>query len=52
VTRVIDLALLAPDVVARIMDGEHTPELTTDRLIRMVPLPGDWNEQRSVLGFG
>ncbi len=50
VTRVICLAVLAPDIVQRIMRGDHSPDLGTDRLMRMVPLPLDWVEQRSLLG--
>jgi DNA invertase Pin-like site-specific DNA recombinase len=49
VTRVIYLAFLAPDIVQRIIQGDHPPELNTDRLIRMVPLPLAWNEQRVLL---
>jgi hypothetical protein len=52
VTRVMHLGLLAPDIVQRIVRGEHPPALTSDSLIRMTPLPCDWTEQRSLLGFG
>ena len=51
VTRVIYVAFLAPDIVHRIVRGEHSPELTSDRLMRMVPLPQAWDEQRKVLGL-
>jgi hypothetical protein len=51
VTRVMYLALLAPDIVQRIVRGEHPPAITSDRLIRMTPLPCDWTAQRSLLGF-
>ena len=52
VGRVIHLAVLAPDIVQDIVRGEHPPSLNADRLIRMVPLPMDWAQQRSRLGFG
>jgi len=51
VTRVMYLALLAPDIVQRIVRGEHPPAITSDRLIRMTPLPCDWTAQRSLLRF-
>ena len=51
VTRVMYLALLAPDIVQRIVRGEHPPAITSDRLIRLTPLPCDWTAQRSLLGF-
>jgi site-specific DNA recombinase len=51
VTRVIYLAFLAPDIVQRITRGEHPADLTAERLIRMVPLPEDWAEQRRLLGM-
>ena len=52
VTRVIYLAFLAPDIVQGIVRGEHPPQLTARQLIRMVPLPDRWAEQRALLGFG
>jgi len=51
VTRVMYLAFLAPDIVRRIVKGDHPPDLGTDRLMRSVPLPLSWAEQRSALGF-
>jgi len=51
VTRVIYLAFLAPDIVQRIIQGDHPPELNTDRLIHMVPLPVAWDEQRVLLNM-
>jgi site-specific DNA recombinase len=51
VTRVVHLAFLAPDIVQRIMRGEQPVELNIDRLIRMVPLPTDWDTQRKLLGM-
>ena len=50
VTRVIHLAFLDPGIVQKILKGAHPPELSADRLIRMVPLPESWEEQRKLLG--
>lgn len=49
--RVVYLAFLAPDIVQRILRGDHPPTLNTTRLIRMAPLPMAWAEQRKVLGL-
>ena len=49
--RVIYLAFLAPDIVQRIMKGDHPPSLNATRLIRMTPLPMVWDEQRELLGL-
>jgi site-specific DNA recombinase len=51
VTRVIYLALLAPDIVQKIVRGEQPIELNVKKLLSMAPLPLDWGEQRRVLGF-
>ncbi len=51
VTRVIHLAFMAPDIVQAIARGEHPADLTAEKLIRMVPLPEDWVEQRRMLGI-
>ena len=51
VTRVIYLAFLAPDIVERIVRGEHPIELNIKRLLAAAPLPMEWGEQRRVLGF-
>lgn len=51
VSRVMYLAFLAPDIVERIVAGEGPLELTADRLIRMGPLPVDWQAQRKLLGM-
>ena len=48
---VIYLAFLAPDIVQRIMKGDHPPSLNATRLIRMTPLPMAWDEQRALLGL-
>jgi site-specific DNA recombinase len=51
VTRVVYLAFLAPDLVERIVRGEHPEGLNIKRLLAMAPLPSDWHEQRRRLGF-
>ena len=42
-TRILRLTLLAPDLVAAILDGRQGPEVTLARL--MEPLPAEWTEQ-------
>lgn len=42
-TRVLRLTLLAPDLVAAILDGRQGPEVTLFRL--MEPFPAEWTEQ-------
>ncbi len=51
VSRVINLAFLAPDIVQRIHRGEQPPDLNAERLMRIVPLPLAWAEQRKMLGM-
>jgi hypothetical protein len=46
-TRVLRLTLLAPDLVAAILDGRQGPEVTLARL--MEPLPAEWTEQQAAL---
>jgi len=49
VTRVIYCAFLAPQLVERIAAGDAPSALTATRLLRTVPLPMDWGEQRARL---
>lgn len=51
VAKVIGLAFLAPGIVRAILGGKHPESLTPDSLMRQVPLPVDWQEQRRLLGF-
>ncbi len=51
VTRVVQLAFLAPDIVERIARGHQPPTLNAERLSRQVPLPMDWTVQRAKFGF-
>ena len=48
-TRVMRLALLAPDIVEAILDGQHGPEATLARVLE--PFPLDWTEQRHLFGY-
>ena len=47
VSRILRLALLAPDIIERILAGSSAHALMLDRLEG--PLPARWDEQRSVL---
>lgn len=51
VTRLLRLSFLAPDIVARLLSGEHPPEITATRLMADTRLPLDWAGQRSLLGL-
>jgi len=51
VSKVIDCALLAPEIVRAIMNGSQPAELNLEKLRRLTPLPIDWDEQRKYLGF-
>ena len=47
-SRILRLALLAPDVVEVILEGRSGQALTVERLER--PLPAGWEEQRCLFG--
>jgi hypothetical protein len=51
VGRLIPLAFLAPDIVARILSGTQPVDLTTENLTKRIDLPLAWTEQRTLLGF-
>ena len=51
VSRLLNVAFLAPNIVQRIAAGDHPPQLSAERLMRMGPLLIDWAQQRMVLGF-
>jgi len=44
VSRILECAYLAPDIIERILDGQHPPGLSLIGLLRHMPL--DWQEQR------
>jgi len=52
VNRVINVALLAPDIVQAIEQGDHPEDLNVTKLITAVPFPVDWDKQRKLLGIG
>lgn len=47
VTRMLNLALLAPDVSEAILYGEQPPTIQLSQLV--VDLPSDWNVQRNLV---
>jgi len=49
VSRVLQCAFLAPDIVEAILDGRQPPDLTVRKL--WGDIPTDWAEQRKRLGF-
>mgnify|MGYP003599529029 FL=1 len=51
VSRVINVALLAPDIVQAIERGDHPIKLNTTKLLTSVPFPMDWQTQREMLGM-
>ena len=51
VSRIIRLAFLALDIVKAIIYCKAQDTLTANKLIKHMPLPIDWNEQRKLLGF-
>jgi site-specific DNA recombinase len=51
VTQAVYLAFLAPDIVERLVRGDHPEWLGVRRLLAMAPLPMEWAEQRRVLGL-
>ena len=50
VSRALQLAFLAPDLVEAILDGTQPVALTPERLKRARELPLLWEEQRAMLG--
>ena len=51
VSRIIQLAFLAPDIVEAILAGRQPVELTPRRLMRIGELPLEWHRQRRLLGL-
>jgi hypothetical protein len=49
VSRILRLALLAPDIIASILAGQTDQALMLEHLER--PLPASWKEQRARLGW-
>lgn len=51
VQRTIYVAFLAPDIVNAIEAGRQPVTLTPDSLLKALPLPACWKEQRRLLGM-
>lgn len=51
ISRVLELAFLAPDITEAILSGYQPTELTAQYLLRGIKIPMDWNEQRRLLGI-
>jgi site-specific DNA recombinase len=49
-SRMMNLAFLAPDIVEAILAGHQPASLTLQKLLRTT-LPLDWEEQKNILGF-
>lgn len=49
VSRLLSVAFLAPDIVERILTGNHAATLTPERLRKACPLATRWDEQRALL---
>jgi site-specific DNA recombinase len=49
VSRVVTLAFLAPDILEKIITGDHSHLLTPERLRKACPLPLRWEDQRALL---
>jgi site-specific DNA recombinase len=51
VSRVMNLAFLAPDITESIIAGRQPADLSVEKLTKQVDLPLDWAQQRKLLGF-
>jgi hypothetical protein len=51
ISRVINLAFLAPDITESIITGRQPADLSAEKLIRRIDLPLNWDQQRQLLGF-
>lgn len=47
--RLMSIAFLAPDILERILSGDHSATLTPERLRKACPLPLRWEDQRALL---
>lgn len=49
---VLRMTTLAPDIIEAVLEGRQPRQLDLQRLRgRTAPLPRDWSEQRTMLGF-
>jgi site-specific DNA recombinase len=51
VSRVMNLAFLAPDITESIIAGQQPADLCVERLTKRIDLPLEWAQQRQLLGF-
>jgi site-specific DNA recombinase len=51
VSRVMNLAFLAPDIIESILAGRQPADLNVEKLTKRIDLPLDWAQQRQLLGF-
>jgi hypothetical protein len=51
VSRVMNVAFLAPDITESIITGRQPADLSAEKLIRRINLPMDWEQQRQIMGF-
>jgi hypothetical protein len=50
-SRTLQLAHLAPDIIEKILAGQQPDDLTATKLKKLRNLPLCWQEQRKILGF-
>jgi len=48
---IMPLAFVSPRLTRQILEGQHPPDLTADRLIKRIELPLDWESQDAALGY-
>ena len=51
VSRVVNLAFLAPVIIESIIAGQQPADLTIEKLTKQINLPLNWAQQRQLLGF-
>ena len=51
VSRVVNLAFLAPDIIESIISGRQPADLNVEKLTKRIDLPLDWVQQHQLLGF-
>ena len=51
VARTIQCAFLTPHITSAILTGQEPKSRSYQKLLRLPPLPSDWQKQRQLLGF-
>lgn len=51
VTRMLNRAFLASEIIRAILNGTQQPHFNLKYLKQFRSLPTDWNEQKALLGF-